>query len=495
MASNDFSVLSGSMYVTGSVTASGGFLSEGTELVSGSSQIDHNLTTNYTSSRHIDHSSVSITGANGVAGGGTIASSRQLTLDTGSAEFTGGVKTKLNTEAVVSGSTINLTSAANKLRFYYASEGTLPAVATYSGMFAFAGDTSKGYYSNGTAWVPLATSASVGANVAAISGLDTRLTVLEGSDFIYNLNINDRNGNLGPVPDGSTITFSGTGNEIDVTYDPVGFNVSFGLPTTIYTTASQAVYATLAGGTATATSASYALTASYAENAVVPTTVDTASYVDWDSIDNKPTFPDEDVNTANLATRLSELTGSVTIGSGLVVTGDLTVSGTTTTINATTLEVADKNIYIASGSADATAADGAGITIAGADATLTYGSTADAFSFNKSLNVGGSLNVTGDICAYATSDERLKTNIITLDNPLERLSYLKGVEYDWNELSGKEGHEVGIIAQDLQKALPAAVVERDNGYLAVQYERVVALLIEAVKDQQRQIDELKAKLS
>ena len=54
-----------------------------------------------------------------------------------------------------------------------------------------------------------------------------------------------------------------------------------------------------------------------------------------------------------------------------------------------------------------------------------------------------------------------------------------------------EGHDIGVIAQEIEKVLPEIVTTRDNGYKAVKYERLVALLIECVKDQQIQIDELK----
>jgi hypothetical protein len=79
----------------------------------------------------------------------------------------------------------------------------------------------------------------------------------------------------------------------------------------------------------------------------------------------------------------------------LVVLGNLQVDGTTTTINSTTMEVDDLNITLASGAANAAAANGAGLTIEGASATLTYSSTADGFSFNKDLDVSGTVTVDG----------------------------------------------------------------------------------------------------
>ena len=80
---------------------------------------------------------------------------------------------------------------------------------------------------------------------------------------------------------------------------------------------------------------------------------------------------------------------------------------------------------------------------------------------------------------------------------------ISGVTYKWNEeyLKDKDvdGYfvretEVGVIAQEVEKVLPEVVATRENGYKAVRYEKLVALLIEAVKDQQHQIDELKARL-
>ena len=72
----------------------------------------------------------------------------------------------------------------------------------------------------------------------------------------------------------------------------------------------------------------------------------------------------------------------------VVVSGDLVVNGTTTTIHSTVVDIADKNITIAYGSADAAAANGAGITVAGADATMNYYSTPDGWEFNKAVTVG-----------------------------------------------------------------------------------------------------------
>ena len=90
-------------------------------------------------------------------------------------------------------------------------------------------------------------------------------------------------------------------------------------------------------------------------------------------------------------------TGIVQVSDALTVTGNLTVSGTTTTVSSSTLTVADKNITVAQGAADAAAANGAGLTVDGASATLTYSSGDDRWNFNKSLNATLFGNVTGNV--------------------------------------------------------------------------------------------------
>lgn len=104
---------------------------------------------------------------------------------------------------------------------------------------------------------------------------------------------------------------------------------------------------------------------------------------------------DVDVSVSNLETRLGEIDSNVTIGNAttvdttisgdLTVTGDLLVSGETVTVNVGTLEVEDLNITVAKDATTATAADGAGLTVAGAAATLLYRSVGDKFVFNKAL--------------------------------------------------------------------------------------------------------------
>jgi len=90
-----------------------------------------------------------------------------------------------------------------------------------------------------------------------------------------------------------------------------------------------------------------------------------------------------------------------------------------------------------------------------------------------------------------TSDATLKTNVETLTGSLDAVKSLRGVSFDWIENGNSE---VGVIAQEVEAVLPDVVSTNDQGIKSVKYGNMVALLIEAMKEQQAQIDELKAKL-
>jgi len=88
----------------------------------------------------------------------------------------------------------------------------------------------------------------------------------------------------------------------------------------------------------------------------------------------------------------------------------------------------------------------------------------------------------------------LKDNIEVIEDPLSKVLSISGNTFDWNEKSNKSGHDVGLIAQEIEEVLPEAVTTRDNGYLAVDYHKVVPLLVEAVKELSGKVDELQQKL-
>ena len=112
------------------------------------------------------------------------------------------------------------------------------------------------------------------------------------------------------------------------------------------------------------------------------------------------------------------------------------------------------------------------------------------------LHVSGNIFATGNITAYYSSDIRLKDNVRPIEDSLFKLSKLRGVEFDWNEkaheLDIQKGHDVGLIAQEVEEVLPEVVVTRDDGFKAVRYDRVVSLLVQGINDKQKKIKDLKS---
>ena len=131
-----------------------------------------------------------------------------------------------------------------------------------------------------------------------------------------------------------------------------------------------------------------------------------------------------------------------------------------------------------------------------------------ATSTTTMLEVGGAISCTGDVVAN-TSDRRLKTNIKNIESPLEKIKKLNGVTFNWNEIANtyvnksEEVEEVGLIAQEVQAVLPQLVrpapfdcnedgtSKSGENYLTISYDKLVALLIEAVKELQSEVEELK----
>jgi septal ring factor EnvC (AmiA/AmiB activator) len=115
----------------------------------------------------------------------------------------------------------------------------------------------------------------------------------------------------------------------------------------------------------------------------------------------------------------------------------------------------------------------------------------------EASGVSGEINTSGDIIAYSTSDIRLKENIEPIINALTKVETISGNTYDWKEgfeeLHSHKGNDVGVIAQEIQKILPEAVIERDNGYLGVNYEKIIPLLIESIKELSAKVKELENK--
>jgi hypothetical protein len=118
------------------------------------------------------------------------------------------------------------------------------------------------------------------------------------------------------------------------------------------------------------------------------------------------------------------------------------------------------------------------------------------------LEDDGDLHVDGDVIAFSTtvSDARLKDDVETIENATEKVKQLRGVEYTWNKGSRKGQREIGVIAQEVEAVVPEVVHDKklplvDNEtYKTVDYEKLVALLIESNKELAARVETLEAKL-
>ena len=110
--------------------------------------------------------------------------------------------------------------------------------------------------------------------------------------------------------------------------------------------------------------------------------------------------------------------------------------------------------------------------------------------FNANIS-GSQIEASGDVIAFGSSDERLKDNIQPITEPLWKESQIGGYTFDWNDKQDTyEGHDVGVVAQEIHKVLPEVVAERSNGYLGVKYEKIVPLLIESIKELNKKIEHI-----
>ena len=225
--------------------------------------------------------------------------------------------------------------------------------------------------------------------------------------------------------------------------------------------------------------------------------------------------------SGSVKTVTDALSGRVTTLEGtdisITLTGDVTGTGTITNLANVSFEttIAANSVALGTdttGNYVASLVEGTGVTItnnSGENTTPTIAigqavATSSNVQFN-SLGVGmaasataGRIDASGDVVAFSSSDRNFKENITPIENPIEKIKMISGNTYDWKadlkDVHGYEGNDVGVIAQEIEEVLPQIVTTRENGYKAVKYEKLVALLIEGIKEQQTQIEKLRIDL-
>ena len=200
---------------------------------------------------------------------------------------------------------------------------------------------------------------------------------------------------------------------------------------------------------------------------------------------------------------------SIVAGSRISIsggTGAVTVTASSQTANDFTTTLKNKLDGIAANATNTTATDNNFTTtlknkldgIAASATNTTQGfvnGTGNALTASTGT-FHGAITSTGDITAFLSSDSALKENFSPITQALYKVSQIGGYEFDWKDHKDinvvGEGHDVGIIAQEIEKVLPEVVMTRANGRKAVNYTKIIPLLIESIKELKTELDDLKS---
>ena len=345
---------------------------------------------------------------------------------------------------------------------------------------------------------------------ATIDNIDTTLTISA-----------DSGSNDDVVVGTDVLNFAGTTNEIETTVS--NNKIQIGLPNNITVSGNL----TVNGNTALGNATSDTITATGRfDSALVPSADDThdlgTSSLKWQDL-----FID---GTAHLDALIS---GNVDINGGAIdntaIGANAQSSAKFTVLDVDHIRLDDRTITTTSGNLTIDSAGGTtimndivdingearidnvqidGNTVLTLSGRLILDSQSGEVEINDNVDLNGNLDTSGsisgnsgsfvnDVVAF-TSDIRLKTDIEPIQNALDKVQSLNGFTYKHNEIAGELGlntetRYAGISAQDLQEVLPEAVknAPASDEYLTVQYEKVVPLLIEAIKELKSEIEELK----
>ena len=119
-----------------------------------------------------------------------------------------------------------------------------------------------------------------------------------------------------------------------------------------------------------------------------------------------------------------------------------------------------------------------------------------AIDADNELFVDGNIAATGNITAFFTSDERLKNNVVRIENGLSIINQLRPIEFEWDEKSPfyhDKFRDYGLLAQEVEKVLPNIVGEMKDGYKGIKYEKIIPFLIDSIQQLTKRVEELEGK--
>ena len=443
------------------LAASTGITLTGDTLTTNDGQIVHDNLSGFVADEHIAHSGVTLTAGNGLTGGGTIAASRTFAVGAGTlidvaADTVNVDLSELSTSTTngdgdyfvvvdTSNAQRKLTKANIALSEFNNDSGWTSNVGDITGVTAGNGLTGGG--SSGAVTVNVVAGTGISVAADSVSTNDGQIVHDNLSGFVANEHI-----------------------------DHSGVSITAGNGLT-------------GGGTINSTR-----TLNIGEGTGITVAADTISTNDGEIVhDNLSGFvANEHIDHSGV---------SITAGNGLTGGGTINSTRTLNIGAGTGIDVAADAISVDVSDFMSNGANNRILTATGTDAmnaeaNLTFDGTTFLVSAAKSrtdgLGVGiapsstvGVIQASNDVIAFASSDERLKENVTSIESALNKVESLRGVEFDWianKEIHPNEGHDLGVIAQEVEAVLPELVQTRENGYKAVKYDKLTAVLIEAVKE-------------
>ena len=201
------------------------------------------------------------------------------------------------------------------------------------------------------------------------------------------------------------------------------------------------------------------------------------------------------------------VTGGVGIGGAVNITGNENLAGVLSVTNSTSSSSASTGAVVVTGGVGI----GGDLNLTGNEnlagilhVTNTTQSTSTStgsiitnggLAVEKDVYIGGNVNINGSIITqgeFGVSDQTLKTDVLPIDNALNKILNINGVYFNWiDKEKYNDRHQVGFIAQNIENVIPELVLEMDNGIKTVNYSQMVAVLVEAVKEQNNIINQLK----
>ena len=167
---------------------------------------------------------------------------------------------------------------------------------------------------------------------------------------------------------------------------------------------------------------------------------------------------------------LNSASGITSIRDNLTVDNHLEVDGNTSLNGITTITPTSGTTFVVSSVDDSSSKTTGAVVVSGG------------------VGIGKELHVGGDITAFASSDINLKENINVISNALDKINSISGNTFTWK--SGK-GDDTGVIAQEIEAlGLPGVTTTREDGTKAVRYEKLVPVLIQAIKELSAKVDAL-----